>query len=91
MGTEPRVPPYEDRKRSADPVEETGTQRGGADVGGARRHRTSDPGTVDDHGGSTASPADEQPAEQVEGAGQEDPGTGPAHVPGVSRGEDRRG
>ena len=36
---------------------------------------------------SGVSPADEQPA--VEGAGvPSDPGVGPAHVPGTTRGED---
>jgi hypothetical protein len=91
MSSDLPVPPHDDRKEVADPVEDAGTEKGGADVGGARRHRTSGPDTVDDPGGRTASPAEEQPAEQVEGGGQEDPGVGPAHVTGVRRGEDRRG
>jgi hypothetical protein len=91
MSSDLPVPPYDDRKQVADPVEDTGTEKDGADVGGARRHRTSDPGTVDDHGGRTTSSAEEQPAVDVEGGGQEDPGVGPAHVTGVRRGEDRRG
>jgi hypothetical protein len=88
MSTEPRVPPYDDRKRTADDIEPGGTAKGGADVGGARRHRTSDAASVDE--GGTASPAEERPAATVDGAGQEDPGVGPAHTTGVTRGEDQR-
>jgi hypothetical protein len=91
MTSDRPVPPYEDRKRTADDVEGTGTRRQGAEVGGAGRHRTSGAGSVDDHGGSTASPAEETPAGALDGSGQEDPGTGPAHTAGVARGEDRRG
>jgi hypothetical protein len=91
MSTEPRTPPYGDRKQSADPVEPGGTEVAGADVGGARHHRTSDPASVEETAGTGTSPAREEPAEQVDGDGQEDPGTGPAHTPGVARGEDRRG
>ena len=90
MTSDRPLPPYEDRKASADPLDEGGTEKQGAEVGGARQHRTSDAGTADD-GGSTASPAEEQPAGAVDGAGEEDPGTGPAHTPGVPRGEDQRG
>ena len=82
------VPPYEDRKRAADPPEGGDTEKQGADGGGAARHRTSDEA---DPGGGTASPAREQPAEQVAGSGQEDPGTGPAHMSGTTRGEDQKG
>jgi hypothetical protein len=78
------------RQRAADPAGSGGTGREGADVGGARRHRTG--GRVDaDDGGGTTSPAEERPAGEVDGSGQEDPGTGPSHVPGVPRGEDRSG
>jgi hypothetical protein len=91
MTSDRPVPPYDDRKQVADPVANEGTEKAGADVGGARRHRPSGAGTGDDAGGRTTSPAEELPAEEVAGAGQEDPGTGPAHVPGVTRGEDRRG
>jgi hypothetical protein len=59
MTTDRPVPPYEGRKRTADDVEEGGTQRQGAEVGGARRHRTSDPADADDTGDRTSSPADE--------------------------------
>jgi hypothetical protein len=91
MTTDRPVPPYDDRKRTADDVEGDDTTRQGAEVGGARRHRTSDPGGVDGDDGRTASPADEVPAGEVDGAGQEDPGTGPAHTPGTTRGEDQPG
>jgi hypothetical protein len=83
------IPPYADRKQEADPVEPGGTERRGADAGGARRHRTSD--RIDaDAGGGTTSPAGERPAGDVDGSGEEDPGTGPSHVEGVPRGEDQR-
>jgi hypothetical protein len=91
MSSDQPVPPYEDRKGTADPVDPGGPERQGTDVGGAGRHRASEADSVDDHGGRTASPAEELPAGDVEGAGQEDPGVGPAHVPGVHRGEDQRG
>ena len=91
MTTDRPVPPYEDRKRTADDVEGGDTTRQGAEVGGARRHRTSDPDGVDDPGGRTTSPADDVPAGEVDGAGQEDPGTGPAHTQGTTRGEDQPG
>jgi hypothetical protein len=38
--------------------------------------------------GAVASPADEQPAEDMPGTGSSDEGVGPAHVAGVPRGED---
>lgn len=83
------VPPPAGRKQEGDPVEPGSTERQGADVGGARRHRISDP--IDaDAGGGTTSPAEERPAGEVDGSGQEDPGTGPSHVEGVPRGEDQR-
>ena len=85
------VPPYDDRKKSADPVEPGNTEKEGADVGGARRHRISDAESVEDPSGRTASPAEEIPAFSVDGSGQEDPGVGPAHSAGVTRGEDQRG
>jgi len=91
MTSDRLVPPYDDRKRTADDVEDGSTEKQGADVGGARRHRTSDPDSVDDPRGSATSPAEEQPAGTVDGSGQEDPGVGPAHTSGVTRGEDQRG
>jgi hypothetical protein len=84
------VPPYDDRKKTADDVDPGGTEREGAEVGGAAAHRTSDPASADP-GSSTASPAEEIPAGTVDGSGQEDPGVGPAHMGGVTRGEDQRG
>ncbi len=44
MSTEPRTPPYGDRKQSADPADPGGTEVAGADVGGAGQHRTSESG-----------------------------------------------
>lgn len=38
--------------------------------------------------GQTSAPADEQPAGDVEVTRESDPGVGPAHYPGTSRGED---
>jgi hypothetical protein len=88
MTSEPRVPPYEDRKQAADDVDPGSTERGGADVGGARQHRADDSGDVEE--GGTSSPAVEQPAADVAGRGQEDPGVGPAHTSGVTRGEEQK-
>ena len=38
--------------------------------------------------GATASPADEQPADQMAETEASDPGVGPAHYPGTTRGDD---
>jgi hypothetical protein len=86
------VPPYEGRKEEAD-LDRGGPPRADANVRGATNPvRTDDPGLTDPDpdatpGGATASPADERPAEP---GGEDDQGTGPAHTPGITRGEDQK-
>ena len=86
------VPPYEGRRESAD-VDQEGSVKGGAKVGGAT-------GPVEDdqmkaavpeetERGRVASPADEQPAEESPTTDTQIDMTGPAHVPGEPRGEDQ--
>jgi hypothetical protein len=71
------VPPYDGRQTSAKP--------GGGREGDIARS----PAPESTPGGSTASPADEQPAaEQAETRG-DDEGVGPSHTPGTRRGEDK--
>lgn len=85
------VPPYDGRQTSA-PVDEGGTHREGANVGGATGPRTSDGMTDadpdDTPGGRQWSPSDETPAGDGSGRPQEDPGVGPDHYGGTTRGED---
>ncbi len=91
------VPPYEGRQESA-PVDEGGTHRDGANVGGASGPRTntegySDPSPADTPGGATWSPSDEMPATEGDSdsdrpSGQ-DPDVGPDHYAGTGRGEDK--
>jgi hypothetical protein len=86
------VPPYEGRRETADvdPQEESTEQ--GAKVGGATGPVEDDepkaPNPDFTEGGAIASPADEQPADQMPESEESDPGVGPAHVAGTSRGED---
>jgi len=89
---DPAVPPYDGRRESAD-VDETGSERDGARVGGASgpveddEQKAPDPESTPR--GAGASPADEQPAADAPENEPSDEGTGPAHEPGTSRGEDR--
>ncbi len=87
------VPPYDDRKQSAEPDQAGGTSRGGARVGGATgpvdddKPKAADPS--DTPGSRTASPGSDEPAEQMpdgESAEQGDDRT--SHVPGTPKGED---
>ncbi len=87
------VPPYEGRQESAE-VDEGGTHRDGANVGGATGPRTgdgmTDPDPGDTPGGREWSPSDEMPA--TDGGDQraeEDSGTGPSHVAGAGKAEDK--
>lgn len=86
------VPPYEDRKESADSGE--GTASDDASTSGAAAPASDDersePNPNETEGGATASPADEQPAEEE----SDDPGegtgeTGPSHAAGTGRAEDK--
>jgi hypothetical protein len=87
------TPPYEGRKRSAEPDQEGGTVRGGVRVGGATGPVEDDqpkaPRPEDTVGGRTASPADEQPAAEQDDAYAPDEGSEdtPTHVAGTPRGE----
>ncbi len=89
-------PPYEGRRESAD-IDEGGTHRDGANVGGATGPRINtegmtDPAPEDTEGGRMTRPPDEMPApppgtdsDTPSGQG---PDTGPAHYGGTPRGED---
>lgn len=85
------VPPYEGRQTSA-PVDEGGTHRDGANVGGATGPTTSEgmssPDPDDTPGGRQWSPSDETPVGDGSGRPQEDPGVGPDHLAGTTRSED---
>jgi len=86
------LPPYDGRRESAD-VDETGSHRDGARVGGATGPVEDDemkgPEPESTPRGGVASPADEQPAEDAREAEVSDEGVGPSHEPGTGRGEDR--
>ena len=86
------VPPYEDRKETADSGE--GTASDDASTSGAAAPTSDDglsePDPDETEGGATASPADEQPAQEE----SDDPGegtgeTGPSHTAGTGRAEDQ--
>jgi hypothetical protein len=86
------VPPYDDRKQSAEPDQEGGTHRDGARVGGATGPVEDDefkaPSPSDTPGGRTASPADEQPAEQMPDGTSDEQGTDlGSHIPGTPKGD----
>ncbi|MBA3234295.1 MAG: hypothetical protein H0T17_10190, partial [Propionibacteriales bacterium] len=77
---------------SADPTgePEERQQRAAGVTSGSRTESLTDPS--DTPGGRTESPADEQPAGEVEVTREEsDPGVGPAHFAGTLRGEDVAG
>jgi hypothetical protein len=83
------VPPYEGRRESAD-IDEGGTHRDGARVGGATGPRTTDQPPDDPAatpGGRTGSPAGGDDRTEVADY-DPDPGVGPAHQEGVRRAED---
>ena len=86
------VPPYDDRKETADSGE--GTASDDASTAGAAAPASGDepaePVPEETEGGATASPADEQPAQEE----SDDPGagtgeTGPSHSAGAGRAEDK--
>jgi hypothetical protein len=84
------IPPYEGRRESAD-IDEEGTHRAGANVGGATgpvesgERKAPDP--AETPRGAVASPADERPAEDIPSGGSEEATVGPAHHAGTTRGE----
>ncbi|OBF37772.1 hypothetical protein A5724_11450 [Mycobacterium sp. ACS1612] len=85
---EPEVPPYEGRKTSADSGETT--EKEGARTGGATAPTTDPHSKGQTAGGSTTSPAQEQPAAGSGGPDRDDDMVGPAHTPGTGRAEDKR-
>lgn len=89
---EPAVPPYEGRKTAADSGDQTSEAR--ARTGGAAAPTTDpdykSPAPGETTGGTTASPPQEQPAAQAPERDRDDTATGPAHQPGVGRGEQKR-
>jgi hypothetical protein len=86
------VPPYEDRRKTADVGGEEEMHRDGANVGGATGPVESDrakaPEPADTPRGAVASPADEQPAAESGGSDPGEASVGPAHHAGTTRGED---
>ena len=91
----PVVPPYDDRRASADvDTDSDAAEKEGAKVGGATGPvEGAQPAENAEPTGREAgvSPADEQPAEEMpDGTSpvETDEGVGPAHIPGVPKGED---
>jgi hypothetical protein len=86
------LPPYEGRRETADVDDQSKTEKKGAKTAGAtgpvRDDEMKAPDPDDTQRGRHASPADEQPADQMRGSESSDPGVGPAHVSGTQRGED---
>jgi hypothetical protein len=80
------VPPYEGRRESAD-IDEGGSYRDGANVGGATGPRTTEQ-PPDEQSGRTGAPADAPASETEKADYPADPGVGPAHQPGVRTAED---
>jgi hypothetical protein len=86
------VPPYEGRREDADIDPQEESSKDEAKVGGATGPvadpSAKAPDPAETERGATASPADEQPADQMVETKASDPGVGPAHYPGTTRGED---
>jgi hypothetical protein len=87
------IPPYDGRKESGAVPPASTEGAGGANVGGGRGPVTDSgyksPSPSDTPGGRSKSPADEQPASQMPESDRDDDRVGPAHVPGVGRGESK--
>ena len=85
------VPPYEGRRETADVDPQEQSTKDDAKTAGATgpvedaERKAADP--ADTARGGVASPADAQPADQMSETEASDPGVGPAHVPGTTRGE----
>ena len=88
---EPEIPPYEGRKTKADSGE-PGDQAG-APTGGATAPTTDpeykSPAPDDTAGGTTTSPAQEQPAAGASETDRDDDRVGPSHTLGTGRGEQK--
>jgi hypothetical protein len=85
------LPPYEGRRESADVDNKSKTEKEAKEAGATGPVRDDErkaPEPDDTSRGRYASPADEQPADQMPESEPSDPGVGPAHVTGTQRGED---
>ena len=86
------LPPYEGRRETADVENRSEGVKDGAKVAGATgpvedgEMKAPDPSSTER--GSVAGPSEEQPADQMPESVEGDPGVGPAHMPGTTRGED---
>ena len=81
------VPPYEGRTTKDASVDPQGEPEDRVQRAAGVPTGSTDPDSTP--GGATSSPAvDETPAGEVEVTRESDPGVGPAHVPGATRGED---
>jgi hypothetical protein len=90
--TEGRIlPPDEGPRESADVDDHSKTEKEAKTAGATGPVRDDErkaPEPDDTPRGRYASPADEQPADQMPESETSDPGVGPAHVTGTQRGED---
>jgi hypothetical protein len=90
------LPPYDDRRQSADvDTDDEKLHRDGANVGAATGPVETDDSMKstpkeDTPRGAEASPANETPAAETPEDTPHDPGVGPAHYAGTQRGEDER-
>ncbi len=91
----PAIPPYEGRTTGADRRGDASESvKGGVNVGGAAgpvadpEYRSPAPESTP--GGATKSPADEQPASEAPETDKDPDMTGPGHVSGTGRAEDKR-
>jgi hypothetical protein len=90
--TEPAAPPYEGRQTSAKPEGDQAEGEGARAGGGVKPVTDSDykgPSPQQTPGGTTASPAAEEPASQASETEREDDRVGPAHTSGVGKGEEK--
>ncbi len=91
--TDRTMPPYDDRRTSADVDGEDELHKDGANVGGATGPVESDEmkstPKEDTPRGAEASPGDEQPASEMPETDLDSDMVGPDHYKGTVRGEDR--
>lgn len=80
------LPPYEGRSTGADfPGDRSSSAGAGTHRAEGEGLTSPDPSSTP--GGATASPADEQPASEMPEIEPDDPGVGPSHLAGTTRGE----
>jgi hypothetical protein len=92
--TKPEVPPYEGRQTTAKPEGKEAQSEGARTGGAVKPVSDSDykaPSPQETPGGATASPAEEQPASQMQESEREDDRVdSPAHTPGTGQAEHKR-